>query len=558
MKFVPALLVTCLVAISAYAQSTGHQPQTIQQQIVQSYLLYDQHSYAAAASILEKLPADPEATSLPDWPDTLYNLACDQALEGKPAQAMLTLTQAVDLGSSSSAAHIREDTDLVSLHNNPQFQALLARIVKQEALWRDDPAIATPYKPALSEDEKVAGLSKFWSEARFNFPFFARLPDLDWDRLYMDYLPQVRAAQTTADYYRVMMRFAASLHDGHTSVSPPDKLSNVLSAQPAFDTQLIEDKVLVTGIYDPALAAQGIRVGAEIVTIDGQPVREYAEKLVTPYVSSSTKQLLDLDVYTITLFNGPRQLPINLTLRDANGETISATVHRYCEPTSKCVWPGEQHVQFKMLPGNIAYLAVNEFMDDIGAETMRENFAAISQAKALIVDVRENGGGSSQNGYAILSMLSAKPFQNSSARMLDYKPTYRALGEVPGWFTVPASAVNPDPAHLFSGPVIVLIGAETGSAAEDFAVAFDAIRRGTLLGEPTGGSTGQPLVFQLPGGGSARICTKDDTYPDGRAIEGVGVLPQVKVSPTVSDIRQGKDAALDRALEILSATNSTH
>jgi C-terminal processing protease CtpA/Prc len=118
--------------------------------------------------------------------------------------------------------------------------------------------------------------------------------------------------------------------------------------------------------------------------------------------------------------------------------------------------------------------------------------------------------------------------------------------------------VNPDPAHLFSGPVIVLIGAETGSAAEDFAVAFDAIRRGTLLGEPTGGSTGQPLVFQLPGGGSARICTKDDTYPDGRAIEGVGVLPQVKVSPTVSDIRQGKDAALDRALEILSATNSTH
>jgi C-terminal processing protease CtpA/Prc len=418
-------------------------------------------------------------------------------------------------------------------------------------LWKDDPVIATPYKPTLTEDEKVAGLSKFWSEARFNFPFFSRLPDLNWDREYMDYLPQVRAAPTTADYYRVMMRFAATLHDGHTSVSPPDKLYNTLSAQPAFDAQLIEEKVLVTGVYDPALSAQGIRVGAEIVTIGGQPVREYAETSVAPYVSSSTKQLLDWDVYTVMLLNGPQEVPINLTVREANGEIISATVHRYCEPTSKCTWLENKPVQFKMLPGNIAYLVVNEFMDDTGPKAMVEHFAAISQAKALIVDVRMNGGGSSSNGYAILSMLSDRPFQGSRDKMLNYKPTYRALGATPGWWKLQPDNLTPDPAHYFSKPVIVLIGPETGSAAEDFAVAFDSMHRGTLVGEPTGGSTGQPLVFHLPGGGSARICTKDDAYPDGRAIEGVGVLPQVRISPTVSDIRQGKDAALERATEIL-------
>jgi C-terminal processing protease CtpA/Prc len=59
------------------------------------------------------------------------------------------------------------------------------------------------------------------------------------------------------------------------------------------------------------------------------------------------------------------------------------------------------------------------------------------------------------------------------------------------------------------------------------------------------------LNFKLPGGGSVRICTKDDSYPDGRVFEGVGVFPQVKVSPTVSDIRQGKDAALERAIKML-------
>jgi carboxyl-terminal processing protease len=75
------------------------------------------------------------------------------------------------------------------------------------ALWNNDPAIATAYKPVLTDAEKVAGLSKLWSEARFNFPVFSRVPGVDWDELYAEYLPQVIAVKTTADYYRVLMRF---------------------------------------------------------------------------------------------------------------------------------------------------------------------------------------------------------------------------------------------------------------------------------------------------------------------------------------------------------------
>jgi C-terminal processing protease CtpA/Prc len=204
-----------------------------------------------------------------------------------------------------------------------------------------------------------------------------------------------------------------------------------------------------------------------------------------------------------------------------------------------------------MLPGNIAYLAVNEFVDDSGAKTMRDNFASIAQAQGLIVDVRKNGGGSTSNGYAILSMLTDKPFLGSSQKMLDYKPSYRAWGGIPGWWKIAPGEVGPDSAHDYSKPVVVLTSGATFSAAEDFVVAFDAMHRGTLVGETTGGSTGQPLLFKLPGAGSARICTKDDSYPDGRVFEGVGVVPQVKVSPTVSDIRQRRDPALERAIEIL-------
>ena len=88
----------------------------------------------------------------------------------------------------------------------------------------------------------------------------------------------------------------------------------------------------------------------------------------------------------------------------------------------------------------------------------------------------------------------------------------------------------------------------TFSAAEDFCLAFDFLKRGTIIGEPTGGSTGQPLFFKLPGGGSARVCTKHDVYPDGKEFVGVGVQPNKLVVPTIADLRANRDTVLEAAL----------
>ncbi len=72
-----------------------------------------------------------------------------------------------------------------------------------------------------------------------------------------------------------------------------------------------------------------------------------------------------------------------------------------------------------------------------------------------------------------------------------------------------------------------------------------------MVGTATAGSTGQPMMFGLPGGGSARICVKRDTYPDGREFVGRGITPHVIVNPTVDDVRAGRDRVLESAAEIL-------
>ena len=76
------------------------------------------------------------------------------------------------------------------------------------------------------------------------------------------------------------------------------------------------------------------------------------------------------------------------------------------------------------------------------------------------------------------------------------------------------------------------------------------LRRATFVGTPTGG---QPLMVQLHGGVSARVCTKWDRFPDGTEFVGVGVKPDVVVERTRRDPYEGRDPVLARALEIVTA-----
>ena len=89
------------------------------------------------------------------------------------------------------------------------------------------------------------------------------------------------------------------------------------------------------------------------------------------------------------------------------------------------------------------------------------------------------------------------------------------------------------------------------STSEDFPVPLDYSGRALLLGEPTAGTTGNPVNVLLPGGAILRVCSLWSTYPDGREFVGRGIQPQITVHPTVAGIRANRDEVLERAVEVL-------
>lgn len=184
-------------------------------------------------------------------------------------------------------------------------------------------------------------------------------------------------------------------------------------------------------------------------------------------------------------------------------------------------------------------------------------FGEILQARGLILDLRENGGGNSGTGFRILDHLTPDSFAVGEWATLEYRPLDRARGRGAQERKEPSLRWPPHGGEPFRGPVAVLIGPRTGSAAEDFCVAFDLMNRGVLVGEPTTGSTGQPLGFSLPGGGSGQVCTAHCYYPGGKEFVGVGVMPQLLIRQTVADIREGRDPVLEAAARFAAGEEPT-
>jgi carboxyl-terminal processing protease len=405
---------------------------------------------------------------------------------------------------------------------------------------------------ALPETDRLAGFIHLWSEAKFNFVFWDRVPEVDWDAVLIEYLPRVQRAKTDVEYYRVLRQCIALLRDGHTDVWGP---SDEPDCRPPVEIAAVRGKAVIVQVY-PAeqirqpewkaeLLAARLGPGDAITHIDGRAVERILAEDLNPYIAASTAQHRELQAYP-KLATGAFGTKVLLRIRDLkeNEREVHLTRGHYSFPRRERPFLSE-------LPSGVIRVNLDSFGSDRPVKQFEDAFDKILAAKGLILDLRENGGGSSSVGYAILARLIDKPVEGSHWKTRQYLPAFRAWGREQPWYEDTHGTIQPSEGKRYDGPVAVLTGPATASAAEDLVVAFQTSGRGKVVGRRTLGSTGQPLQITLPGGGGARICTKRDTYPDGREFVGIGCIPDVEVVPTREDIAAGRDVVLEKAVALL-------
>lgn len=408
----------------------------------------------------------------------------------------------------------------------------------------------------LSDTEKIVGLSKCWSEAKYNFVYFDRL-NFDWDSLYQKTIPTILATRNDFEYFRELKRFVATLKDGHTQIwwNRPD-LNEYWATIPIM-TRLIDDKMTVTKVLNNELQqSMGINEGLEIVQINGVDAHEYVSANIKPFVSASTEQWLNFIAYGREATRGKKSESIRLSFKDNNNKVFESVISR---SMSENKLPPKSLFDFRLLKNNIGMLKINDFLRDNFMETFDSIYDKILATDALIIDIRGNGGGNSNNSTYVLSHLTKESFKMSTWSSPSYIPAFASWKLPKEWYIGEPWIVQPViNKPYYNKQVVVLIDEGTFSAAEDFCVGFRSMNRGIILGSPSGGSTGNPISFNLPGDGNLQLCTKKDTYPDGSEFVGVGILPDIKVSESVSSFfsktRNGTDNsnATRKAVEVLT------
>jgi hypothetical protein len=195
------------------------------------------------------------------------------------------------------------------------------------------------------------------------------------------------------------------------------------------------------------------------------------------------------------------------------------------------------------LKGNVGYIDLHGFMPpEEAGETAAAAMSFLGHTRALIIDLRKNGGGSPE----MVALLSTYLFGTEPVHLNDLY--FRPDNTTRQFWTLPY--VN---GPRFEGKdVFVLTSKRTFSAAEEFTYNLKNLKRATIIGETTGGGA-HP-------GGSRRLHDHFSVFvPSGRAInpisktnwEGTGVKPDVEV-PAARALTTAHLSALKK----LSARNS--
>ena len=426
----------------------------------------------------------------------------------------------------------------------------------------------------LTLDEKIWGLSLIWKEADYNFPFWKCLGDLDWDRAYKEALPRIIAADTTREYYLELCRFISLLRDGHTAVRFPEKIYMDAGKLP-LTIGLIGTKWCVVN-SDISL---DLPLYDEILTINGVSVTEYISNIIYPYcwhakedsASWQINQLLPIVEYQKEI---ELRTLSGLFLIKATDKEIKWKQNVGMKPIEKLteIFSSRTHT-ISITDDNIAVISIPTFMeDDLGRE-FYENMPKIKNCNGYIIDIRNNAGGNSDNADCVVQAFIDGEFTFSTDRKMVHIGSYKAWGKYQEldkidqsneWYkkmfdickrqyfeySTERKQVNECP-FTFTAPLVVLENEGTCSSAEDMLICFDAVGRATIVGTPSCGSTGQPLVFDLPGGGEGRICTRWCTYPDGKEFINIGVVPHVKAELSLDNLKNGYDSVLDDGIKIL-------
>ena len=371
----------------------------------------------------------------------------------------------------------------------------------------------------------------------------------DWQKMKRDWRPRAAAAKDdTGLYLDVLFQMTQRFPSSHVSVIPPRAPATGDTAETPGASNTGHQGATSIGAKDIGFQFVLLRRNGGTVPIVGEvwPGSGAATAGITPgwlvsrFTSRMTGTAADSIHVTGTFI---RLTPAQMHSVETTGEVNVQTIARDPKLSEKAIGAKLKALQISVdydaklsgaepsfsrrrLRDGILYIRFDHFDYPI----LKEVAAALRTAgrRGAILDLRYNNGGYVMPLLNALLPGDTDVFKERSAKG---ERTLRTVF----W------------AHPYLGPLAVLIGPASASAAELTAAVLKRRHRAILVGRATNGSVLDGKFFPLPDGGQVEVAVDDIETMDGKRLENVGVTPDIEIYPTLDEIRAGRDMPLEAA-----------
>jgi tricorn protease len=379
------------------------------------------------------------------------------------------------------------------------------------------------YTANLEVDHKALRAQVFnegWRIMKNRF-YDAKMHGADWNGAWETYGALLDHIVDEEELHTVMMMMIGQLNASHTGVSggPAAVERTQQTRYPGFD--IVAD-------------AAGYKVGH--IYKDGPADRDYLKIKEGQYVVAVDNHDLKAgDNYWqfFTLAPGTKFhfLVNDKPVKDGAWDvTISPIAAGAFGDLQYAKWVSDRRdMVTKLSNGEIGYLHIRA-MDAPSLRQFQLDLAANRTKKAIVIDQRFNGGGGIDQ--ELLGILAGRQYQYTLGR---------------------DAGVQMSRPQNFYGPMVVMQNERSASDAEMFPAGFKALGLGKVVGVPTMGAVIGTGSYTLLDGSAIRTPGSGVWTSTGQNMENYGVPPDVYIDNTPADFIKGRDAQVEKAVEVLKA-----
>lgn len=201
--------------------------------------------------------------------------------------------------------------------------------------------------------------------------------------------------------------------------------------------------------------------------------------------------------------------------------------------------------------GGFGYLFISRWTGAGDIATLDLALSRQRDMPGLIIDVRTNVGGSDAAALALVSRFTPRVITGSYVQVRN-GPLATDL-EAPT-----ARTIAPRGSFQYLRPVVIITGRGGFSATESFVAAMRTLPNVTVIGDTTGGASGNPATFALGNGWSYTVPQWFEMGPDRQPIEWRGVPPHIVLPWVPSLYERDRDPLIDAAVGLLGELNGLY